>query len=190
MFKNWKNIQLNNIHIFFHQIAIYLCLGLHEGLPSYRRSLPAFQRKNITHSKKFICGSLELLNWNGVACQLVWFCSTPWTKTSPQSSSPSRCRAPSELSGQTPPPPPGMNFSCSVEKSGSAEVHIHITLLLRIGVPFNMSFYGFFVRKTWTGSDRDLVIQTSLVNLWEKRNYVGERKRRNLNRINRFWIRI
>ncbi len=49
--KTEKEIQLKKFIFFWSKIAIYLPLGLHKGLPSYRRSLQP-SKENIQHFKK------------------------------------------------------------------------------------------------------------------------------------------
>ncbi len=47
--QNWKTIKILNLFIFFwSKIANYLCLSLHKGRPSQRRSLHP-TRENIQH---------------------------------------------------------------------------------------------------------------------------------------------
>ncbi len=47
---NWEKIQLN-CFFFISKIAICLSLGLHKGLPSYKRLLEP-SKKNIQHFKR------------------------------------------------------------------------------------------------------------------------------------------
>jgi hypothetical protein len=45
MTKNLKKILLKKIHIFLSKIAIYLSLGLHKALPSYKKEKPSALRR-------------------------------------------------------------------------------------------------------------------------------------------------